>query len=83
MRFIDDDEVPSLLPYALPHILLLGIVDGGYYLRSPLPRVRQLMLIDSGKNNVEGLAEPAKHLVLPLDRQRCRAEDQNAFDGLA
>ena len=26
--FVDDDEVPPLLPYALADIILLGVVDG-------------------------------------------------------
>ena len=32
---------------------------------------------------MEGLAEPAQHLVLPLDGERRRAQDEDALDGLA
>ena len=48
-----------------------------------LPGVDELLLIDGGEDDVERLAEPAQQLVLPLDRQRRRAEDEHALDGLA
>ena len=48
-----------------------------------VPGVDELLLIDGREDDVERLAEPAEQLVLPLDRQRRRAEDQHAVDGLA
>jgi hypothetical protein len=38
------DQVPALLPYTLPDILLLGIVQGSNDLGSTLPRIDQLLL---------------------------------------
>ena len=43
----------------------------------------KLLLIDRGEDDVERLAKPPLQLVLPLDRQRRRAEDEHAIDGLA
>ena len=43
----------------------------------------ELLLVHGGEDDVEGLAEPALHFVLPLDGERRRAEDQHAVDGLA
>ena len=34
---VDDDEVPMLLPYPLPDVVLLRVVDGGDDLCLPLP----------------------------------------------
>jgi len=80
MSLVYDEKVPSLLPYPLPHILLLGVVYRGNDLRRALPWIRQLMLIDGGKDDVEWLAKPAEHLVLPLDRKRSGAKNEDAFN---
>ena len=37
--FVNDDEIPSLLPNPLPHRVLLGVVDGRDHLRFALPKV--------------------------------------------
>ena len=37
MGFVDDDEIPLLLPDAFSDILLLGVVDGRDDLSFPLP----------------------------------------------
>jgi len=42
-----------------------------------------VLLVDRGVDHVERLAEPAEELVLPLNRQRGWAKDQDAIDGLA
>jgi hypothetical protein len=83
VRLVNDDDVPALLPDPLPHVVLLGIVDGTNHLGVTLPGIHQLLLVDRRKNEVERFPEPAEHFVLPLDRQRCRTENQNALDGLA
>ena len=80
---VDDDEVPPLLPDTLAHVVLLGVVERGDDLGVSLPGVDELLLVDGGEDDVERLAEPAEQFVLPLDRQRGRAEDQDAIDGLA
>ena len=72
-----------LLPDPLADVILLGVVQGGDDLVASLPRVRQLLLIDGREDDVERLAEPALHFVLPLDRQRRRAQDQDAVNRLA
>ena len=80
---VDDDEVPSLLPDPLAHVVLLGVVHRGDDLVAAVPGVDELLLIDGREDDVERLAEPAKHLVLPLDGQRRGAENQHPVDGLA
>ncbi len=80
---VDDDQVPVLLPDPLADVILLGVVEGGDDLVASLPGVRQLLLVDGREDDVERLAEPALHFVLPLDRQRRRAQDQDAVNRLA
>jgi hypothetical protein len=43
--FVNDDEVPTLLPDALSYVLLFGVVEGGDYERFPLPEVDELLLV--------------------------------------
>src|SRR5262245_36516349 len=72
VRFVNDDQIPSLLPDALAHVVLLGVVNRGddeVFLR---PRVDKALLVTRRINRLELLAEPAKHFVLPLNRQRRR-----------
>src|ERR1039458_3698703 len=57
VRFINDDEVPTLLPDALPHIILFGVVEGGDHERFPLPEVDELLLVVAGMNDLKRLAE--------------------------
>ena len=80
---VNDDEVPALLPDALADVVLLGVVNGGDDLVGPLPGIGELLLVHGREDDVERLAEPAQHFVLPLDRQRRRAEDEDAVNGLA
>src|SRR5262249_17834185 len=83
VRLVDDDEVPPLLPDALPHVLLLRVVEGGDHLCGALPRIDELLLVDCGEDDVEWLPEPTQELVLPLDRERGRAQNENPLDRLA
>ena len=71
------------MPDTLAHIILFGVVNGSDDLCRPLPWIGQLLLVDSGKNNIERLAEPAEHLVLPLYGERRGAQDKNALNRLA
>ena len=80
MGLIDDDQIPVLLPDALADFVLLGVVQRGDDLGAPLPGIDKLLLVNGGKDDVERLAEPALHFVLPLDRQRRRAQDQHTLD---
>ena len=48
-----------------------------------VPGIDELLLIDGREDDVERFAKPAEQFVLPLDRQRRRAQDQHAVDGLA
>ena len=80
MSFIDDHKVPTLLPYTLTHAFLFGVVDGKYYLRGSLPRVRQLLLVNGGEDDVESFPEPTEHLILPLNSKRRRTENQNTLN---
>src|ERR1039458_6290959 len=80
VRFVNDDEVPTLLPDALSYIILFGVVEGGDYKRFPLPEVDELLLVVAGMNDLKRLAEEAHHLVLPLDGQRSRHHDEAAFN---
>src|ERR1035441_1593912 len=76
VRFINDDQIPTLLPDALSYIILFGVVEGGNHQRFPLPEVDELLLVIAGMNDLERLAEEAHHLVLPLDGQRSGYHDQ-------
>ena len=80
---VDDDQVPLLLPDSLAHFIPLGVVHGRYDLGGPLPRVYELLLVHGREDDLELLAEPPLHFVLPLDRQRSRAEDEDPLDGAA
>ena len=74
--FIDDDEVPPLLPDPFPDVVLLGVVDGRDHLGLPLPKIQKLMLVVGGVDDLERLVEKAEQLVLPLNGQRGRDEDE-------
>ena len=82
VSFVNDDKIPFLLPDPFAHVVLFGIVHGRNDLRRTLPGVCQLLLIDSGKNDIKRLAEPTEHLVLPLDCERRGAQDKNTINGL-
>ena len=69
VRLVDDDQIPPLLPDALAHVVLFGIVKRGDDLVGTLPGIRKLLLVHRCENHIERLAEPAKHFVLPLNRQ--------------
>ena len=83
MGLVNDDQIPTLLPDALAHVVLLGVVNRGDDLVGPLPGIGELLLVHRRENDVERLAKPAEHFVLPLDRQRRRAKDEDALNGLA
>ena len=68
MGFVDDDEIPSLLPDALPDVVLLRVIQGSDDLRGPLPGIDELLLIHRGEDDVERLSEPFEEFILPLDR---------------
>src|SRR5215510_2913693 len=77
---VDDHEIPALLPDALPHVFLLGIVKRRDDVRLALPEVQQLLLVVAGMNDLEALAEESQKLILPLDGQWCRYDDEHALD---
>lgn len=70
MGLVDDDQVPARLPDALPHAVLLGVVDRGDDLGLALPEVEKLLLVVPGMDDLERLAEEPEKLVLPLNGQR-------------
>jgi hypothetical protein len=78
-----DVETNLEMADALAHIVLFRTVYGSDDLAGLLPRIGELLPVNGGKDNVEGLTKPAEHFVLALDCQRCRAEGQYAFDGFA
>ena len=80
---VDDHEVPPFAPSPLADPILLGVIEGRDDVRGPVPGVDELLLVDRREDDVEGLAEPAEQLVLPLDGERRGAEDEDAIDGLA
>ena len=80
---VDDDQVPALLPDALPYFLLLCVVDRRDDLGLALPEIEKLLLVVRGVDDLERLAEEAQQLVLPLKGQRRWHQDQTAVDGLA
>jgi hypothetical protein len=80
---VDNDQIPVLLPDPLADVILLGVVKGGDDLIASFPRVRQLLPVDGREDDVECLTEPALHFVLPLDRQRGGAQDQDAINRFA
>jgi hypothetical protein len=80
---VDDDEIPSFAQDALADVVLLGVVERSNNLGRAVPGVYELLLIDGREDDVERLAEPAEQFVLPLDRQRCGAQNQYPVDGLA
>ena len=53
---VDDDQVPTLLPDALPHAVLLGVVDRGDDPGLALPEVEKLVLVVPGVQSILGLA---------------------------
>ena len=83
MRFINDDQIPPLLPNALSYIILFSIIKRSDYERFPLPEIDELLLVVSGVNDLERLAKEAHQFVLPLDGQRGGHHDEAAFDGFA
>jgi len=70
MGFVDDNEIPSLLPDTLAHVFLFGVIDGSDDLRRPLPWIGQLLLVNCRKDYVERLPKPSEHLILPLNSER-------------
>lgn len=80
---VHNHQVPALLPDPLAHVGLLGVVDGADDLRLPLPGVDQLVLVVGGVDDLEGLFEETVELVLPLDGEGGRGQDEDALDGLA
>ena len=82
VRLVDDDQVPVLAPDALADAVLLGVVDRGDHLRLALPQVEQLLLVVRGMDYLERLAEETQQLVLPLEGERGRDQDEAAVDRL-
>ena len=80
--FVDDDEVPPFVPYALADIVLLRVVDGCDDLALPLPEVQELLLVVGRVDDLKRLVEEAQHLVLPLNGQGRGDQDEAAVDGL-
>ena len=58
VRFVDDDEIPALLPDALADVVLLGVVQRCDDLRRTLPRVDELLLVNRREDDLERFAEP-------------------------
>jgi len=48
-----------------------------------LPGVHELLLVNSGEDDLERFAKPSQQLVLPLDRQRRRAENEYPLNCLS
>ena len=82
VSLVEDDEVPPLLPDPFPYVVLLGVVDGRDDLGFPLPKIQELMLVVRRVDDLERLVEKAEQLVLPLNGQRGRDEDEAPVDGL-
>src|ERR1700730_13091225 len=57
VSFVNDNQIPALLPEAFADILLLGIVQRRDYLCGTLPRVYKLLLVNGGENDLELFAE--------------------------
>ena len=55
--FVDNDEVPPLLPDAFSDIILLGVVDGRDDLGFSLPQIKKLLLVVCRVNDLERLIE--------------------------
>ena len=70
VRFVHDEQIPSLLPDTLAHLVLLGVIHRSNDLVGTLPGIRELLLVNGGENDVERLAKPTEHFVLPLNRER-------------
>ena len=83
MGFVDDDEIPRLLPHPLANIVLFAVVDGCDYLPLPLPEVQKLLLVVRGVNDLERFVEEAQQFVLPLDGQGRGNEDEASIDRIA
>src|SRR5438128_2333573 len=58
VRFVNDDQVPSLLPHPLADILLFGVIQRRNHLCSTLPWVYELLLVNRRKDDLERFAEP-------------------------
>ncbi len=80
---VDDDRVPGLLPDTLPDVVPLGVVDRRDHVRLALPEIEEPLLVVRGADDLERLAEEPKQLVLPLNGQRRRHQDETPGDGLA
>ncbi|MDZ7379711.1 MAG: hypothetical protein ONB06_10260, partial [candidate division KSB1 bacterium] len=78
VRFIDHHQVPALLPDALAHIVLLGVVAGGDDLCRALPGVGEPLLVHRGKDAVARLPKPAQDVVVGLECEGRGAEDGDA-----
>ena len=57
VSLVDDDEVPSLLPYTFTHVVLLRIVVRADHLRLALQQVQKLLLIVAGMDDLKGLTK--------------------------
>lgn len=82
VSFVDNHQIPALLPDPFPYLVLFGVIDGGDHLGRALPGIDQLLLIDGGEDHLEGFTEPAQQFVLLLQRERCWTQDQDPFNGL-
>jgi hypothetical protein len=64
-------------------IVLFGVVNGGDDLILLGPSVDETLFVAGRINRLELFTEPAEHFVLPLDRERRWAKDEDALDGFA
>jgi len=83
VRFVDDDEIPRLLPHSRADFVLFGVVDGCDDLPLPLPEVQKLLPVVRGVNDPERLVEEAQQFVLPLDGQWRGDEDEASINRIA
>ena len=67
MSFVDDDEIPPLLPNAFTDIVLLGVVDGCDDLGLPIPEIQKLLLVIRRMDDLKRFVEETQQFVLPLN----------------